>query len=684
MQQNHGGCNGYEEAGLLRTIQVVAAAVAALSAAQSVASPPTPLIPLEDFARGPAVAAVQISPDGQQLAQIETIEGRGSIVLKSRSTGQSITLARNAARSIDNVAWSGDGQLLYYLQDAGGDEGYHLFRLDPAQPKQAPRDLTPFKGASVGLVRQAAHGSSSVIITLDRRDPQWPDAYRLDLGDGTLTELVRNNGKITDYFADQTGRVAAAESIRPDGFLDVLAPAANGDWHVIYTAAPDERFKSFEVEPTGSRLFARSNRNAARDELVTIDLSMGRVQRISTPECGIHDVEDVFVANGSIAAIACTTEARTLIGRSPSAKRAIAGARRLVGKTAPLSLESRDRSGQRLVLYADPSNRAGQFVLADSNDAKILASTRPWLDGLQLAVTRPYWLRVRDGLPLLAYVTRPVDIKRAGPTVVALHGGPWSRDAGGFESTTQMLANRGYTVIQLNFRGSTGMGKKTFEGGVREFARKMSDDVDDVVRWAIDKKFSDHDRVCLMGGSYGGFAVLSGLTRQSFPYRCGIDFAGPVDLQTLMTAFPPSWSSFLPRSWYRFVGRPDVEADLQEMRLRSPLTYVDRLNAPLLIFQGANDPRVTQAQSDAIVCAGRSRKITIDYLLAGNEGHSFANEETSLAVNRATELFLAQHLGGRAQSHFDPKAEAALSAFRKAGDAIDCTKSGGPRQSSSP
>jgi dipeptidyl aminopeptidase/acylaminoacyl peptidase len=653
-----------------RALRTVIFAAWAFTAGPSRAAP---LIPLEDFARGPAVAVVQLSPDGTKLAQIETIDGRGSITLRDRSTSQSITLARDPARSIDNVAWSGDGRYLYFLQDAGGDEGFHLYRLDPSQPKQAPLDVTPFKGVSVGLVRQAAHDTNAVVVTLDRRDKQWPDAYRINLDDGTLTELVRNNGKITDYFADHVGRIAAAESIRSDGYLDVLVPTAKGEWRVVYTASPEERFKSFEIDSTGKRLFARSNRDAARDELASIDLTTGKSTRLATPECGIHDVEDIFTSRNGIEAIACTTELRRLIGRTPSAKRAVAAARRLVGADAPISMESRERGSQRLVLYADPSNRAGQFILAEQGGASVLASTRPWLDRQQMAVTRSYWLRARDGLPLLAYVTRPLDAERAGPTVVALHGGPWTRDNGGFESTTQMLANRGYTVIQLNFRGSTGMGKKTFEGGVREFGRKMSDDVDDAVLWAVDKKFADRDRVCLLGGSYGGFAVLSGLTRQRFPFRCGIDFAGPVDLQTLMSAFPPSWTSFLPRSWYRFVGRPDVEADRKEMRARSPLTYVDRLRAPLLIFQGANDPRVTQAQSDAIVCAGRSRNVPIDYLLAGNEGHSFANEETSLAVNRATELFLARNLGGHAQDNFDPKADAALAAFRAAGDAIGCT-----------
>ena len=251
-------------------------------------------------------------------------------------------------------------------------------------------------------------------------------------------------------------------------------------------------------------------------------------------------------------------------------------------------------------------------------------------------------------------------------------GGPWTRDNGGYGSETQFLANRGYAVLQVNFRGSTGLGRQVFDGGVGEFGRKMSDDIDDAVAWAVARGIAQPDRICLLGGSYGGYATLMGLVRNPGRYRCGIDYAGPVDLATLVDSFPPGWGPFLPRSWYRFVGDPRQPGVRPQLAERSPLALVDRITAPVLIFQGANDPRVTQAQSDRIVCALRRRNVAVEYLLAANEGHSFANEETGLAVNRAVELFLARYLGGRAAGPASPRAEEALASLRAGGNATKC------------
>lgn len=358
--------------------------------------------------------------------------------------------------------------------------------------------------------------------------------------------------------------------------------------------------------------------------------------------------------------------------RSPAFVRALAEVGKAVGASSGLRVESRSASGAEILFYADRSDRPGRFILVGSGKSRTVGLTRPWLESRRLAPTEPVWITARDGLRLLAYVTRPVGQSRPGPTVIGIHGGPWSRDTGGFESTAQLLANRGYSVIQVNFRGSTGLGKTLFEGGVRQFGRAMSDDIDDTAKWAVGQRIAAPGAICLMGGSYGGYAVLAGLARPSSTYRCGVDYAGPVNLVTLVEAFPPSWGPFLPRSWYRFVGRPADPVDRRDMLERSPITAAAQIDVPLLVFQGANDPRVTQAQSDTIVCSIRKRSIAVDYLLASNEGHSFANEETSLAVNRATELFLGRHLGGRVQEKVAADVERALNSLLAAGGEIGC------------
>jgi dipeptidyl aminopeptidase/acylaminoacyl peptidase len=262
---------------------------------------------------------------------------------------------------------------------------------------------------------------------------------------------------------------------------------------------------------------------------------------------------------------------------------------------------------------------------------------------------RPVRVQSRDGLTLHGYLTLPPGRATPVPMVLAVHGGPWSRDQWGFESETQLLANRGYAVLQVNYRGSSGYGKAFSRAAQHEFAGAMHHDLLDAVGWAVQEGIADSSRVAIMGGSYGGYAALVGLAFTPGVFACGIDYAGPSNLVTLMEAFPPSWQPFLPRTWYPMVGNPAIAAERADLLSRSPIARVDSIRAPLLIFQGANDPRVTQAQSDAIAINLHRRGATVTYLLAANEGHSFGNRETSLAVNRAAELFLGACLGGRVQ-----------------------------------
>lgn len=640
-------------------------------AAQAAARPPP--LPLEDLARGPAVAAIAVSPDGRRLARIETVEGRGAIVLTDGDGGSPQVLIRDPERSITNVAWSGDGRWLFYLQDAGGNEGYHLIRVDPDAANPVAVDLTPFAGTAVELIATQSRTGAIVLATLNRRDPEWPDAMAIDLNTGTIRELVRNDGSITEYFGTSDGTIAAASAIRQDGTLDVRVPQSGG-WRTIYSAAPNERFKLLTIVDRGMRAIARSNRGRSREEFISIDLSSGAFRSWGRHSCGQFDAGDVRVnAAGDPLITSCVMESAKLFGHTARLRTAISAARRLAGARAGLAIESASADLSTLIFYVDGGARAPAFIRYRAGaGARMIDETRPWLSGRSLAPSQAYWLRARDGLRLLTYVTRPPARTDPAPTVIAIHGGPWDRDNGGFEGTTQMLASRGYAVIQVNFRGSTGLGRAVFEGGVGEFGGRMSDDIDDAYDWAVRAGIADGQNVCLLGGSYGGFAVLSGLTRRTRPYRCGIDFAGPVNLVTLVEAFPPSWQPFLPRSWYRFVGDPRVAANRERMVQRSPLTHVDQLNVPLLVFQGANDPRVTQSQSDQIVCALRRRDIPVTYLLSANEGHSFTNEETSLAVNRATELFLARHLGGVAQQDASEVTNRALSQMTEAGNAIVC------------
>lgn len=630
-----------------------------------------PLIPFNILARGPSISAAVVSPDGARIATIEMNEGRASIYEGELGSARRL-LYRNADRSIDNIRWSADGRWLYFLQDTGGDEGYHLFRLDRENPGQVT-DLTPFRGATAEIVSTPRGYAGPIIVTINQRDPQFADVYAVNLADGQVTEVLRNDAQYTEFFADAQGRIRAAGRIVADGSLELWGrPNGTAPFRLLYTAPANERFKAMAVHADGQSLIAKSNRRSNFEHAFQISLTNGQQSLLRNGSCGQYDIDDILQDRNGPIGVVCTRLVSEIEPLQSDFGRDVRAARAFVG-SGSLSFESRSADGRSTIFYSDASNRPGRFVIVRDGVASTFAETRPELAAYRFAPSQPFRMRARDGMPLLGYVTRPLGQNAAGPTIIAVHGGPWTRDAASFERETQFYANRGYTVIQVNFRGSTGLGRRLFEGGISEFGGRMSDDVDDAVRFAVRSGWTDADRVCIMGGSYGGFAALTGISREGgFNYKCAVAYAGPADLETLVRAFPPSWQPFLPRSWYRFVGQPDRPSDVERMRSRSPLTHVANMHAPLLIFQGANDPRVRQDQSDRIVCSLRARGVDVDYLLAGNEGHSFANEETSLAITRATEEFFARHLGGRVGEQTTPPATAALDAFRTAGRRISC------------
>ena len=656
---------------VLALITALAGCAASGAPPSQAVAPPPPLIPLEELARAPDIYAVAVSPSGDRLASIETVDGRGAINILDFATGAKRALYRDAERSLNNVAWSGDGRWLLFLQDAGGDEGYHLFRLDPRESSPQPVDLTPFQGTETAIIGLPRTAGGSAVVTNNRRDREFADAYRIELASGELTELVRNDRGFTDFYADDLGEIGAASAIQAEGSIALFAPSGN-DWREVYRAPADERFSVAELTHDGGA-WIKSNRGRSNERLVRLDLASGDTTSLDNEGCGRFDDEGfVTDAAGRPFALICNAEQPGFKALTEAARTRLDAVRALAGADAGMTIDSHSADLSTLLVYSDSGDVPGRYLLYREGRASEFAQLRPWLANRQFQPTRAVWIDARDDLPLLSYVTRPAGPAGPAPLVVALHGGPWSRELGTFEPTTQLLANRGYAVLQVNFRGSTGLGRQVFEGGVREFGGAMSDDVIDAVDWAVAEGIADPDRVCVIGGSYGGYATLVAMTRDADRFRCGVDYAGPADLVTLMEAFPPSWQPFLPRSWYRFVGDPRIPDERAAMAARSPVNHIDRLTSPLLIFQGVNDPRVTQAQSDSIVCALRAKGLAADYLLAGNEGHSFGNEETGLAVNRATEQFLAANLGGRVQATVDPAIESTLADLRAVGDAVDC------------
>lgn len=646
-----------------------------------------PLLPLDQLLARPRITSVQINPAGTTLAVLEQVGSHPAVVLYTRDRRRLGVVFRDTVRSVSNVRWSGDGRWLLVLHDRGGDEGYHMLRVDPhrvdAADVSVATDLTPFPGAEVELLATPPSGASAIIAS-NHRDRRVSDVYSVDLTSGALTRLATNPGDVTVWAVTPQGAIGAASAVLANGTLEVRTrrPAPDTGWRVIYRAPPAERFTLLSAEDGAGAVVGRSNAGSSFEAFVRLaGQGTGVIARTASSCTGFDAGTHVTSLDGRMLGESCATAQRTFVHQSPVVQRRLRtalvaldrslDARNRSPTLRALEYESSSVGGETLVFYSHAATDPGRFVLYDTRTgvAEAAFEMRPEIDRAVLAPTSFHWFTARDGLRLSMLVTRSqLHPASRQPAVVVVHGGPWARDEVGFSGETQLLANRGYTVLQVNFRGSTGLGKATVDGAVGEFGGRMSDDLLDGIRWAAREARVDSSRVCILGGSYGGFAALVGMTRDAARYRCGIDYAGPFDLETLVRAFPASWQPFLPRSWYRFVGDPADSSARARMRLASPLSQLDKAHGPLLVFHGVNDPRVRTDHALRVVQAWRARNLPVSLLLAANEGHSFNEASTSLAVNRAVELFLGEWLGGRVQPTVDSSISTRLQQLRAAGD----------------
>ncbi len=631
-------------------------------AASRVAS--APLIPLGALFSAPVAVDDVISPNGTMLAWLAPWRGRLNIHVRDVQGSGSRRLTADSVRSIASFWWSVDGKRLIYLQDRGGNEQFHLFVRHVAGRAPA-RDLTPFKGVEVELVSLPSEAPDVAIVTLNQRDPRLADAYRLNLVTGALDLAAQNPGSFLGYVADARGLVTVAHALDSLGRYSLHARASERDpWRMVRQYAVEDRIAPLRLSADGTQLYMVSNAESDLSRLVRVDLQRGSEVVVQTDPLAGADIETPVFGGPDNALLfsAFQTDTLRLYPQTVATRRALALARAHTGggTLLPTSV-SRDGNIWVFAQSAPHHSPRTWLVRLQPASVRLLHRLRPALDSYQLARTRPVAFAARDGLRLHGYITEPpgTSVGRV-PLVVLVHGGPWARDVWEYQSDVQMLANRGYAVLQVNFRGSTGFGKAFARAAQHEFAGRMHSDLLDGVQWAVTSGIADAQRVAIMGGSYGGYAALVGLTFTPRAFVCAIDYAGPSNLVTLMESFPPSWQPFLPRNWYPFVGDPRDSASRADLERRSPLFRADSAIAPLLIFQGANDPRVTTAQSNAIAVALHRRGVAVTYLLSGTEGHSFGEAETAMAVNRATEEFLGRCLGGRVQARVPSRLERVL------------------------
>jgi dipeptidyl aminopeptidase/acylaminoacyl peptidase len=648
--------------------------------AMSPASAPAGLPPLIDrdlFFGDPQIAASQISPDGRFLSFVKPYRDILNIWVKGLAEpfDAARPMTADTERPVTSYFWSEDGKYLLYEQDKGGNENFHVYAVDPgAAPEESTgvppaRDLTPLENVRATIYAVPERTPHQIIVGLNDRDPALHDVYQLDVETGERRLLVENDQNVAAWITDLDGKVRLAFRQTPDGGTELLRVEGGKLGKAVYSCSFEETCDPLRFDAAGERLYVESNKGEGVDltRLMLLDPATGETTLVeSDPE---HEVD----FGGAI----FSDKTEELIGtlylgdrlrlypRSAWLKQVMARLEAQLpdGEITIGSLTNDDRYVKVVVTRdVDP----GTVYLYDDTSGQVteLYKSRPELPTDELAPMQALRYRARDGQQIPAYLTTPKGlVARNLPTVILPHGGPWSRDLWEYDPIHQFLANRGYAVLSMNFRGSTGYGKAFLNAGNGEWGTGvMQHDITDGVRYLVAQGIADPARVAIMGGSYGGFATLAGVAFTPDLYAAGVDIAGPANIISLLNSIPPYWGP-MRKIFALRVGDPDVPADAERLKAQSPFFHAADIKAPLLIVQGANDPRVKQAEPDQIVVALREAGRDVSYLVAPDEGHGFHGRDNRLAMFAEIEKFLAGHIGGRYQESMAPAVATKLAAM---------------------
>ena len=610
------------------------------------------LIPRSVLFGNPERISPHISPDGTRLAWIAPDDGVLNVwVAPIGASGVDWDAARvvtdDTDRGIRAYTWARDDRHLLYVQDTGGDENWRLYDVD--LDTMAKRDLTPFEGIQARIIATRKSHRDEVLVGMNRENPQLHDVFRLDLKTGELTKLIENPG-YAGWLADENMVVRGAVNPLPEGGFDVLVrDDAESDFRTLFTIPADDAPNTDVLAFTGDgkSLIAVSSLGVDTGRLVRIDLASGQEQvLLEDPDADVTGA--VLHPDTREPQVVLVLKDRADYHVIDPAVQADFDAIRALDPGDPQLVGRDEADATWLVAFINDAGPVRYYAFDRATRAgHFLFESRPELTRYELAEMEPFSFTTRDGLTVHGYVTFPPGAGRSGlPAVLDVHGGPQVRDTWGWNPEAQWFANRGYICIQVNYRGSTGYGKAFVNAGDREWGAKMHDDLIDAVGHVVDQGWADRDRIAIYGGSYGGYAALVGAAFTPDVFRCAVDIVGPSNLQTLLETIPPYWAP-AKAQLYKRVGNP--ETDKEFLWSRSPLSRARDIRIPLLIAQGANDPRVKQAESEQIVAALTEAGIEHEYLLFPDEGHGFAKPENRLRFYAAAEKFLARHLGGRSE-----------------------------------
>ncbi len=631
----------------------VTPATSAQPSASAVAAKPTPpredatLTPRATFFGNPDRTRVRLSPDGTKLAFLAN-EGTtlNVFVASADDPTKSKAVTHETKRNLRNYDWAMDGKSILWFQDKDGDENWRLHAVDAATGQD--REVAGVDGVQVVLDHASPKRPGEVVIGINDRDKRYHDLYVLDIKSGKKTLLQKNDG-FERFIVDDDYKVRFALKPTSDGGVDVQEPAPKDTWATFMTIPMEDHVTTdlVDFDKAGTTLYMLDSRTRNTAALVTVDLKTKKSTVVL--DDGAADIEYLLVhPTTKVIQAAEANYDRTRWHVIDKTIQADFDFLRTVAE-GDMAIASRSLDDKRwIVAYATEGPTKYYRYDRPKHKADFLFVSHDAIAKLTPAKTTPVTIKSSDGLDLVSYLTMPPKPAHTPPPLVLfVHGGPWARDSFGFNSTVQWLASRGYAVLQVNYRGSTGFGKAFVNAGNLEWAGKMHQDLIDAVHWATEKS-ADPKHVAIYGGSYGGYATLVGLTFTPNAFACGVDIVGPSNLGTLLASIPPYWAAEFEDMTKR-IGDPRTEAGKKLLMERSPLSRVDAINKPLLIGQGKNDPRVKQAEADQIVAAMEKKKIPVTYVLYPDEGHGFNRAENRKSFNAVAEIFLAQCLGGSYQ-----------------------------------
>lgn len=624
-------------------------AILLLLALPAIAFAQIELIPRSVLFGNPERTDPEISPDGTMLAYLAPDQGVLNVWVRTLGKTDDRVITNDRKRGIRNFSWQYDSKSILYGQDQGGDENWRIYQTNVAS-KQT-KDLTPFEKSRADIIALDPNHPETLLIQSNKRDSKVFDVYRVNLKTGDLALDTQNPGDVQGWQADNDLQVRAAQITSDDGgTLIRVRDDMKSPWRELMKWGPEETLGNIVgFSPDNKSLFIMTSLDANAARLLSVDVASGK--RTVVAEDPQFDVSFAVThpKTNKLQAVVFLRERRDFQILDSDIQADFDALHKV--RDADISNVSRDVKDDKWIVTFEGDDSPVYYYLYDraTKQATMLFSNRPALEKYKLAKVKPVEYTARDGMKIYGYLTTPTGVEAKNlPMVVFPHGGPWGRDLWGYDPYAQWLANRGYAVLQPNFRASTGYGKQYLNAGDRQWAGAMHTDLLDGKDWVVQQGIADPKKICIMGGSYGGYATLAGVAFSPDAFACGVDIVGPSNLNTLLKTIPPYWSTFL-AVFHKRMGEDEAF-----LKSQSPLFKADEIRVPLLIGQGKNDPRVNKAESDQIVAAMRKNNKPVEYYVFPDEGHGFVRPENRMAFNAVSEEFLAKYLGGR----FEPASDA--------------------------